>query len=1067
MAQSSDGHAQRRRVDRAAIRAAGAFALVGLVWVVLTDVLILSGSDDAWADVWPRSLNRAAFVLGSSAVVFLLVRRYGHQWERADASARQSDDALRRSENRYRSLVESVPGVVWLNEVDRDEPGLTHCVYVGPQLIDLLGYTQEEWMADDYLWRHVIHPEDLPEVLERNRVADETGVLSMEYRAHRRGGGTVWIHDEAVLIPAEGDRPGYWQGLMVDITTSRVQDQALHDLTESLRGVVNSAPLAIIVLEPDGRVRHWNPAAERMFGWSANEIVGQPLPYVPPGRRGEFDDVLAKTQGGGGVAGFETIRLRKDGSPIAISMSTARLVDRDGAVTGLVGVMEDVTERKRVADELASRQQQQEALAGLGLAALEGGDLPALLEEASALVADTLRIPLTGVLELLPDEQTLALRAGVGWRPGLVGSHALGRGVPSMATYALQRGEPVIVDDLRSDDRFPPSAELLQHGIVGGVATVVYGGRRPYGVLEALATERRDFTRDDVRFLQGIAATLGLAIERERTQGALRTAEEKYRSLVESMPAVTYTWDGSFRSGEAPAPYISPQVRRLLGYDQHEFEDPQLWARLVHPDDYGRVMQEWESFERGGRTFRTEYRMRRRDGEVIWIRDEAVLVHRDDSGNPFYQGTMIDITALKSAEEERRVALERQLRLATRLELLHQIDRDVLSSESIAEVSGRVLTHLAAIVPHDRGAIATIDPETDRFTYVALRSPDLTVAKDLQSVAVDPVTREWLSRDVFLVPDLDELEPVTPLGAEARAAGIRSSLTVALTTAGGQVGILALSSTTTNAFDEEAIDIAREVGSELAIAIAQTRLREALEDRAGQLARVAEERQQMLHRIVRAQEEERERVALELHDGLGQILTSISLFASDLHEEVEERSKPRAMRVNDLARRAIADSRQLVWSLRPPELERLGLVPALRRLADDVSKPDLTVDLLEEIGDVRLEPESEAVVYRVVQEAVHNAQKHAGASAISILLQRHDGQLTTLVEDNGKGFDPTAVALDSGLGLIGMRERAELVRGELVVESATNAGTRVRLLVPIGAIPIGATPVGEDGGAPA
>ncbi len=238
------------------------------------------------------------------------------------------------------------------------------------------------------------------------------------------------------------------------------------------------------------------------------------------------------------------------------------------------------------------------------------------------------------------------------------------------------------------------------------------------------------------------------------------------------------------------------------------------------------------------------------------------------------------------------------------------------------------------------------------------------------------------------------------------------------------------------------------------------RLRESLAERAQELGRLAEERQQMLHRIVRAQEEERERVALELHDGLGQILTSISLFASDLADEVGEEARPRAIRVNELIRRAIVDSRQLVWSLRPPELERLGLVPALRRLADETSGPELTVDLHEEIGGVRLEPESEAVVYRVVQEAVHNAQKHASASAISILLQRHDGHLTTLVEDNGRGFDPATIEPGRGLGLIGMRERAELVDGALVVESAMDAGTRVRLMVPIGA-----TPVGSNGGA--
>jgi signal transduction histidine kinase len=237
----------------------------------------------------------------------------------------------------------------------------------------------------------------------------------------------------------------------------------------------------------------------------------------------------------------------------------------------------------------------------------------------------------------------------------------------------------------------------------------------------------------------------------------------------------------------------------------------------------------------------------------------------------------------------------------------------------------------------------------------------------------------------------------------------------------------------------------------IGLAIERSRADAGLAQRAEQLARLAQERQQMLRRIVRAQEEERERVALEVHDGLGQMLTSISLFASDLEDEVPETARARASRVNDLVRRAIADSRRLVWSLRPPELERLGLIPALRRLAEDTSHGELTVDIHDGIGDLRLGLDAEAVVYRIVQEAVHNAQKHAEASAISILLGRNDGVVSTIVEDNGRGFEPGALPAGRGLGLIGMRERAELVDGHVVVESSAGTGTRVRLEVPIGA----------------
>jgi signal transduction histidine kinase len=323
--------------------------------------------------------------------------------------------------------------------------------------------------------------------------------------------------------------------------------------------------------------------------------------------------------------------------------------------------------------------------------------------------------------------------------------------------------------------------------------------------------------------------------------------------------------------------------------------------------------------------------------------------------------------------------------------------------------------------------------------------------EDVQSYVPDEVALELLSRDVLLVRDLAGFDAKTPYVIVARELGIRSCLTVALGLEEGQVGSLALSSTSVDAFDEESVEIAKEIGSELAVAIRQTRLREALAERAGQLERLAEERRQMLHRIVRAQEEERERVALELHDGLGQVLTSISLFASELEEAVPPEARPRAVRVNQLIRRAIIDSRRLVWSLRPPELERLGLVPALRRLAEEVSTPDVTVDLHEDIGSLRLAQETEAVVYRVAQEAVHNAQKHANASAVSILLHRHDGTVSALVEDNGCGFDPHGVPTGRGLGLVGMRERAELVEGNLVIESAVEAGTRIRLEVPIGA----------------
>ena len=139
--------------------------------------------------------------------------------------------------------------------------------------------------------------------------------------------------------------------------------------------------------------------------------------------------------------------------------------------------------------------------------------------------------------------------------------------------------------------------------------------------------------------------------ERKRAEQDLAETEARYRSLVERVPAVTYTWDAAHRSGEAPAPFISPQVQELLGYSAEEFRDPLLWSNLAHPDDVQRVLTEWAACEDSGTTFRSEYRMRTRDGREVWIRDEAIPVGRDDEGHALFQGVMFDITERKITEE--------------------------------------------------------------------------------------------------------------------------------------------------------------------------------------------------------------------------------------------------------------------------------------------------------------------------------------------------------------------------------------------------------------------------------
>ncbi len=169
-----------------------------------------------------------------------------------------------------------------------------------------------------------------------------------------------------------------------------------------------------------------------------------------------------------------------------------------------------------VETELQARVRRQAAIAELGRQALGGADLTALMNDAVEIVAQTLSVEYSGVLELLADGSALRARATVGWRDARGGSPDVGVGEASPAGYALQVDEPLIVDDLPQEARFRASAVLHQHRAVSGVDVLIRGNGRPFGVLEAYSARRRAFTVDDVHFLRAIANLLGLVSERQR-----------------------------------------------------------------------------------------------------------------------------------------------------------------------------------------------------------------------------------------------------------------------------------------------------------------------------------------------------------------------------------------------------------------------------------------------------------------------------------------------------------------------------------------------------------------------
>src|SRR6266540_4268341 len=205
-----------------------------------------------------------------------------------------------------------------------------------------------------------------------------------------------------------------------------------------------------------------------------------------------------------------------------------------------------------------------------------------------------------------------------------------------------------------------------------------------------------------------------------------------------------------------------------------------------------------------------------------------------------------------------------------------------------------------------------------------------------------------------------------------------------------------------------------------------------------------------LRRVVEGQEVERRRLARELHDETGQALTSILLglrAAEDAAGPDEARKAVSDLR--ELVVGTLQDVRRLAVQLRPKALDDFGLAAALERLAQTFAETSgVRVDLEARLGDERLPAEVETTLYRIVQEALTNIVKHAGASTVSILLGRRDGSATLVIEDDGQGFVLDQARPD-GLGLIGMQERVALHAGRLTIESTPGTGTTLAVEVPL------------------
>lgn len=221
----------------------------------------------------------------------------------------------------------------------------------------------------------------------------------------------------------------------------------------------------------------------------------------------------------------------------------------------------------------------------------------------------------------------------------------------------------------------------------------------------------------------------------------------------------------------------------------------------------------------------------------------------------------------------------------------------------------------------------------------------------------------------------------------------------------------------------------------------------------GQLIENAKHQQQMGLQVIQAQEEERKRVAREIHDGPAQSMANVVL-RTELAEKVLvndgiEKAREELKNLKETVRESLSDVRRIIFNLRPMALDDLGLVPTLKKYVEELSRKYGQVFDFKTFGKERRPPSSmEVALFRLVQESLTNVIKHAKASETQIKLEFQSERMYLVIKDDGVGFDMKQKSRE-GFGILGMQERIKLLDGEMAVQSAPGQGTKLLLVIPL------------------
>jgi PAS domain S-box-containing protein len=554
--------------------------------------------------------------------------------------------------------------------------------------------------------------------------------------------------------------------------------------------------------------------------------------------------------------------------------------------------------------------------------------------------------------------------------------------------------------------------------------------------------------------------------ERRQAEEAVRAYHELLRIAQRAANAGIWGWD--IPSGKIT---WSEEFYTLFGLEPGSAATFETWFNVLHTDDRRSAMERIEKSIWDRTVLESEYRIIRPDGSERWIRALGNTVY-DENGRPqSMSGICIDVTAGKRAEEALRAS-------EARFRLLTDTAGRLLSADDpqdiVEQLCRAVMTHLDChaffnfMVDEDAGrlrlnACAGIPEEEAR------KLASLGFGVDISGcVAVDQV--RILAEDIFHTAD-ERTEWL-------RSCGIQAYCCHPLKSRGRLIGILSFGTKTRSCFTSEEVELMRTVADQVSVAMERVRVQRELRTSQEALRLANEELERRVHErtleltmltedlgkrrddlrrlaseLVIAEERERKRISVILHDEVAQTLAAAKMRL-DLLRSLSGGDETRKVisEAEELIGQSIRQTRALMMDITNPVLYDMGLKAAVEALAEDLKARQDIPFTCTFAGELKnLEQEAEVMIFQLVKELAQNVVKHSGARNASIHIGGEEDSVRVTVPDDGAGFDPGSIGMagaEGGFGLFSIRERVTSCGGRIAIESAPGNGSRVSVVLP-------------------